>query len=229
MAKDYYWLLGIGPGASQTQIRIAYHARTQELRSEPREYAPLLDVEEAYSVLGDPSRRRAYDLSPHKVPIQSPGIAGSKPPAEPLIPRETSGEVIDASVIRSFRTASPSFDEIHDRLWSNFQDVTAPKSETIESLTLEIPITPQQAMAGSRARVLVPARVACPTCAGHGGVGPFACLRCEGSGALVVEYPVMVPYPPGVTDYAVQIPLDRFGIHNLYLTVLFRATNDAIE
>jgi hypothetical protein len=35
--------------------------------------------------------------------------------------------------------------------------------------------------------------------------------------------PVSVAFPPGlVKDHAVMIPLERFGIRNLYLTVLFR-------
>jgi DnaJ-class molecular chaperone len=229
MVKDYYWILGIGSGASQKQVEIAYHTRFGELRAKPRQDMPLLDVQEAYSVLGDPSRRRAYDLSPHKVPIQSQRTESGKPPIEPLVPRDRGRDVIDVSVLCSFRTARPSFDEIHDRLWSNFHDVPVPKSETVESLTLEIPIATQQALTGGRARVLVPARTKCPACGGQGGVGLFACLRCEGSGAFVGEYPILVEYPAGITDYAVQIPLDRFGIHNVYLNVLFRVTHDLIE
>jgi molecular chaperone DnaJ len=229
MARDYYWILGIEPDASQRQIQIAYQTKVRQLEAGLHQKAPMLDVQEAYSILGNPSPRRTYDSWPHKIPVQSQTTAGGRPPAEPLIPRETSGEPVDVSVTRSFRTASPSFDEIHDRLWSNFQDTDPPKSETIESLTLEVPLTPQQAFSGGRVRVLVPARAACPTCDGRGGVGPFVCFRCDGSGALIVEYPIMVAYPPGITDYAVQIPLERFGIHNFYLTVLFRVTHDVIE
>ena len=136
---------------------------------------------------------------------------------------------IEVSVARSFRTYSPSHDEIDDRYWSNFKEATRPKAETVKSLTLEVPITPQQALSGGRARVLAPARAQCPACWGSGRVGPFGCARCEGSGAQIVEYPVMVAYPAGITDYAVQIPLDRFRIHNSYLTVLFRVTQEAIE
>lgn len=36
-------------------------------------------------------------------------------------------------------------------------------------------------------------------------------------------------YPPGITDHAVQSPLDRVGIHNVYRTVLFRIKHDVIE
>lgn len=54
-------------------------------------------------------------------------------------------------------------------------------------------------------------------------------MRCGGSGEIFLEDPLMVSYPRGITDYAVQITLDRFGIHNFYLNVLFRVTHDVIE
>ena len=71
----------------------------------------------------------------------------------------------------------------------------------------------------------MPARAVCPTCRGFGGVGFYECARCAGEGAISGEMPVTVAFPPGlVKDHAVMIPLDRFGIHNLHLTVLFRPT-----
>lgn len=229
MAKDYYSVLGIGRGASQAQIQIAYETRIHELGFEPYQKPSLLEVQEAYSVLGEPARRRSYDLWPVKIPIQPRSAGSGRPPAEPLIPEEAPDDLMDVSVADSFRTAYPSFDEIHDRLWRNFQRVARPKGETIRSLTLEVPLTPQQAFTGGRARVLVPARTQCPTCGGRGGVGPYVCLRCEGSGVVVGDCPVIVAYPPGIADYAVRIPLDQFGIDNLYLIVFFRVTRDAIE
>jgi DnaJ-class molecular chaperone len=70
-----------------------------------------------------------------------------------------------------------------------------------------------------------PARATCPACGGSGAAGFYQCWRCEGHGALTTEYPIPIPYPPGTYDgYAVQIPLNRFGIENLYLTVLFRVS-----
>jgi hypothetical protein len=37
------------------------------------------------------------------------------------------------------------------------------------------------------------------------------------------EMPVSVSFPPGLTkDHAVMIPLDRFGIPNTHITILFR-------
>jgi hypothetical protein len=50
-------------------------------------------------------------------------------------------------------------------------------------------------------------------------------MRCVGEGTISGEVPLCVAFPPGLTqDHAAMIPLDRFGIRNLHLTVLFRPT-----
>jgi hypothetical protein len=50
--------------------------------------------------------------------------------------------------------------------------------------------------------------------------------RCAGEGAIEGEIPISVSFPPGLTeDHAVVIPLERFGISNTHLTILFRPSN----
>jgi hypothetical protein len=83
-------------------------------------------------------------------------------------------------------------------LWSNFNLLTRPKAERLESLNVEVPLTPQQAFAGGEVCIMVPARLVCPACRGHGGVGPYECSRCEGQGAVSGEYPMRVNYPAGL-------------------------------
>jgi hypothetical protein len=36
----------------------------------------------------------------------------------------------------------------------------------------------------------------------------------------------MVSFPAGASAYTVRVALDRFGIHNFYLTVHFRMTHE---
>lgn len=123
----------------------------------------------------------------------------------------------------SFETYRPSFDELFDRFWSNFGGISRPKSEHLESLTVETVVSVEAARWGGRVRLWIPARATCSACGGYGVIGGFECWRCEGNGALTAEYPVEVSYPPGILDgYAVRIPLSRYGIENFYLTVVFR-------
>ncbi len=233
MEKNYYLILSVGPEATLEEIKSAYRRRALELHPDVSHSSsePFLELQEAYAVLSDPGRREAYDERaaevPGKVrggePRETPTRIGRSRSAEWFTGVEPAGGFREASLLRSFETFHPSFDELFDRIWSNFEVVTRPKSERLRSLTVDVPLSSEQARAGGEMRLLVPARVQCPSCRGMGAVGPYECWRCEGQGALTGEYPVRVSYPAGLSrDYVTRFPLDQFGIHNLYLTVRFR-------
>ena len=140
-----------------------------------------------------------------------------------LIPEERPVDLGEISPVRSFETFSPSFDEVFDWVWDNFSNIDRSKSGKIQNLTLEVPLTRQQASHGGNAKIMVPARSVCPTCRGYGAIGFYECQRCAGEGAISGEIPVSVAFPPGILkDHSVVIPLERFGIQNLYFTVVFR-------
>jgi molecular chaperone DnaJ len=234
MAKNYYLILGITADASREDIKAAFRRRALQLHPDRSglESGPFQDVQEAYSVLGDPERRRRYDRE-HETPRVR--HRPSRPVPEPLVTRRSKGEPFRAveparafrefSLAESFENYRPSFDELFDRLWGNFEDVSRPKAETLESLTVEVLLSPDEAAYGGRVRVWIPARVTCRACGGHGAVGPYECWGCAGHGVLTTEFPLDLDYPASVRDgYAVRIPLTRFGIENLYLTVLFRVS-----
>ena len=227
MAKSYFAILGISPNATVDEIRSAYRRLAKEFH--PDLYSGsserFRDIQEAYTVLGNRRRRREYEQSIRKVPISTPLRPTPYPEPEPLIPEASPVELGEVSPVRSFQSFTPSFDEIFDWLWSNFSDLTQPKSARVQNLTLEVTLTPEQARRGGNARVMVPAQAVCPTCRGHGGVGFYECARCAGEGVISGEMPVSVSFPPGISkDHAVMIPLDRFGIPNTHITVLFRPT-----
>ena len=227
MAKSYFAILGISPNATVDEIRSAYRRLAKEFH--PDHYAGgssrFQDIQEAYTVLGNRRRRREYEQSIRKVPINTTLRSSRYPEPEPLIPEQSPVDLGEVSPVRSFQSFNPSFDEIFDWLWSNFSDLTQPKSARVQNLSLEITLTPEQARRGGNARIMVPAQAACPTCRGHGGVGFYECTRCAGEGVISGEMPVSISFPPALTsDHAVMIPLDRFGIPNTHITVLFRPT-----
>lgn len=228
MAKSYFAILGISPNASVDEIRSAYRRLAKEYH--PDHYtgssARFRDIQEAYSVLGNNRRRRRYEQRIRKVPPQTVLKPTAYAGPEPLIPEQGPVDLGEVSPVRSFQSLTPSFDEIFDWLWSNFSDISQPKSTRIQNLTLEVTLSRKQARQGGTARIMVPAQAVCPTCRGQGGVGPYECTRCAGEGIISGEMPVSVSFPPGITtDHAVMIPLDRFGIRNLHITVLFRPTD----
>ncbi|MGD8992623.1 MAG: DnaJ domain-containing protein [Desulfobacterales bacterium] len=227
MAKSYFAILGISPNATGDEIKSAYRRLVKEFH--PDHYTGsserFRNIQEAYSVLGHQRSRREYEQRIRKSSIKTPLKATTYPKPEPLIPEEGPVHIGEVSPVRSFQSFTPSFDEIFDWLWNNFSDLAQPKSARVQNLTLEVILTPEQARRGGNARVTVPAQAVCPTCRGHGDVGFYECLRCAGEGAISGEIPVSVSFPPGLTkDHAVMIPLDRFGISNTHITVLFRPT-----
>jgi molecular chaperone DnaJ len=228
MAKSYFAILGISPNATADEIRSAYRRLVKEFH--PDYYSGdsrrFRDIQEAYSVLANRRKRREYEQNIRKVPPKTHLRPTTYPEPEPLIPEEDPVDLGEVSPVRSFQSFAPSFDEIFDWLWRNFSDLTRPKSHRVQHLTLEVTLTPEQARRGGNARIMVPARAVCPTCRGHGGVGYYECARCAGEGVISGEMPVSVSFPPGLTkDHAVMIPLDRFGIRNTHITVLFRPTD----
>lgn len=225
MAKSYFAILGISTGATENEVKRAYRRLAKEFH--PDHYAGgserFQDIQEAYSVLGNRSRRHQYEQNIRKASPRTTPRRPHYPEPEPLIPEEGTVDLGDVSPVRSFETFTPSFDEIFDWLWRNFSSLEQPKSGRVRNLTLEVPLTPEQASRGGNARIMIPSRAVCPTCRGYGGVGIYECTRCAGEGSISGEMPVSVSFPPGLTeDHAVLIPLDRFGIRNLHMTVLFR-------
>ena len=226
MPKDFYLVLQVTRGATADQIHSAYRRRALELHPDRSGAGsePFIELQQAYSVLSDPQLRAAYDNRRQSVPIRRSGASRSgRPSAEPLKPVEPVSGFDEISLSRSFATFGPCFDEIFDRLWTNFKKVSRPKSERLESLNVDATLTSTQARAGGAVRIYLPGRFACRSCRGRGEVGMYTCWRCQGQGALTGEYPLEVSFPAGlVRDYVVQVPLESFGIKNFYLTVRFR-------
>lgn len=101
--------------------------------------------------------------------------------------------------------------------------MTRPKAERLESLTIEVPLTSNEARTGGVARVLIPARAQCSACAGHGALGYYQCWRCGGHGSITADYPIEIPYPAGLlNEHIVRVSMGEFGIGNFYLTIRFR-------
>ncbi|MBN1665292.1 MAG: J domain-containing protein [Deltaproteobacteria bacterium] len=229
MAKSYYAILGVTPSASPDEIRAAYRRLAKEYHPDHFTGGSELfqQIQEAYAVLGDALKRRTYKQSLQKASRQTETVSRPCVEPEPLIRRPGPVDFGEISPVRSFQSFSPSADEIFDWLWRNFSSLDWPKSGRIQNMTLEVPLTQNQAMRGGNARIMVPVRAVCPLCHGHGSVGYYECHQCAGEGAITGEMPVSISFPAGLMqDHAVIISLERFGIRNLQLTVLFRLIDD---
>lgn len=65
MPKDYYLVLGITSEATLDDIKEAYRRLVKKFHPDHygENHSPFLAVQEAYSVLSDPVKRRTHDLT----------------------------------------------------------------------------------------------------------------------------------------------------------------------
>jgi len=98
------------------------------------ESGPFQEVQEAYGILADPDRRRRYDERTHSAPTRrqpwgpAPDRIVRRRRAEPF--RESSRALEEVSLAESFESYFPSVDELFERLWSNFENVSVRNPNT---------------------------------------------------------------------------------------------------
>jgi molecular chaperone DnaJ len=168
--KDPYKTLGVDRKASDEEVKKAY-------RKLARQYHPdrnqgdksaeerFKEVQEAYSILSDPEKRKAYD--------SGGGIFGGG---------------FDPGAFRS----GGGFGGVGDILSDLFGGATGgrgpgrgPRPERGRDLETEVHISFDQAMEGAQIPVSVPLSAPCTTCHGTGarpGSQPTVCSRCQGRG-----------------------------------------------
>lgn len=238
--KDYYVILGITPEESQAGVKSAF--RDLAMRYHPDRAGPqgthrFQEISEAYNTLGNRERRANYDDNRRRYedePPVSPARHGPRPGVEPLDPgpatphRERRRPSLRdrLSILEDFIAPYRVRDEILDRLRRSFTDEWLPKSGRLDALNLGIHMSREEALRGADVRLGVPVFDSCPNCHGVGRIGLYPCTRCHETGMLLGEEDVLLRIPPMVSDGTVyRIPLQRLGIHDLYLTVLIRIDN----
>jgi molecular chaperone DnaJ len=170
--KDPYKALGVDRTASADDIKKAY-------RKLARQYHPdrnpddkgaeerFKEIQEAYSILSDPDKRKAYDAGG--------GIFG--------------GGGFDPGAFRggNFNFGGGIGDILSDLFTSGggARGAGRARPERGRDLETEVHISFEQAMEGAQIPVSVPLSAPCTTCLGTGakpGTSPSVCSRCQGRG-----------------------------------------------
>jgi molecular chaperone DnaJ len=166
---DPYKVLAVDRKASDDEIKKAYRklARQYHPDRNPGDSSAeerFKEVQEAYSVLSDPDKRRAYD--------SGGGIFGGG---------------FDPGAFRGGGFGG-GFGDILSDLFSGggVRGRTAPnRPERGRDLETEVHVSFDQAIEGVQVPVTVPLSAPCPTCHGTGarpGTSPTICSRCNGRG-----------------------------------------------
>ena len=215
-AKDYYLILGVSRSESTAGIRARFRDLARALHPDvagAQSTGAFQEISEAYEVLADPAARRRYnaELTAWEAPPPRPTATVAPWGGPPM------------SLLGEPYAARPSFDALADRFFRNFTGIGIPKAERPEGLTLEVILTPDEAIRGVQVPVGVPRSAACPDCDGMGRQWLFVCAACAGTGVIVAEDIVRIRIPPRVRPNSIfEVPLDGLGVHNLYLRLLVR-------
>ena len=168
--RDYYEILGVNKDASEEDIKKAY--RKLAMKFHPDRNPDGKDAEEkfkeakeAYEVLSEAEKRRAYDAYGH---------AGVNPqmgnPGDP-----------------GFGGFAEAFGDIFSDIFGGGQGRGRSNVYRGADLRYNLEITLEQAARGTETKIRIPTMEACETCKGTGakpGTQPKQCDTCHGSGTV---------------------------------------------
>lgn len=179
MAKrDYYEVLGVSRGASADELKKAYRQKAKELhpdrnKDRPDAEAQFKEVNEAYDVLKDDTRKAAYDRFGHGA---FDGSMGGGPRGGGY------GQGDFAS----------AFSDVFEDLFGDFMGGRGgaggrQRASRGSDLRYNLRVTLEEAYGGVQKTISVPTSVACGTCSGtgsEGGAEPQTCPTCSGMGKV---------------------------------------------
>ena len=224
MATDYYGVLGLAPGASDSEIKRAYRRMARDLHPDvnpdPAAKERFQQVTRAYEALTDPEKRQIVDLGGDPFDTASAGAGSPFGGGFGGL-----GDIMDAffggaatrgprSRVRAGRDALIPIElELDETVFGTTKDITvdtavlcdvcsgagtAPGTHPATCPTCSGRGEVQSVQRGLLGQV-VSSRT-CPTCAGTGQVIPDPCPQCGGDGRVRARRTIPVKIPAGVED-----------------------------
>ena len=195
MAKDHYAVLGVEKGASAAEIKKAYKrlARKYHPDVNPGDKAieeRFKEISEAYSVLSDPAKRKAYDH------------AGRAPVENAEGPFTYSASSTGEGVPYDFASVfgGGGFEDLFSQVFGRRREEVPKPPPQGQSLTEEITIDFKEAVLGGSVLLDVKRKKECSACNGRGNRQGRVCSACHGTGMIVENEKVRVRIPEGVDE-----------------------------
>lgn len=208
MPNNHYMVLGLERGADLPQIKRAYRRAIKRYHPDrggsATDPAKFMRAQEAYEVLSDLERRRAYDaeLCREGIPVH---LTDTRPAAR-----------IRGSVWRTLREPAFPLEALFEGLLNDFTIRRRGPSPLERDIFLEVVLTPEEARCGGTYPVAVPVWQTCPVC---GGRGAF-CPACRDRGGRRVRREFDLVMPPGVADgTSAAVALDPVGLPGLRIRI----------
>jgi curved DNA-binding protein len=215
--KDYYEVLGVPRTASEIDIKKAFRKLAREhhpdvAKNKKQAEEKFKEINEAYEVLGDPTKRKKYDeLGPN----WKSGSEFRPPPGwESFAGRGFGGGAGRGSRGQDyeFHFGGTGFSDFFEQLFGargarggfggggqrfDQEDFAGEKGRDLEG---DILVTLDEAMKGSVRSVSVRRGVPCDCCGGTGERAGHLCNTCGGTGQIQKTETHQVKIPAGVTE-----------------------------
>lgn len=199
--RDYYDVLGVARGASEADIKKAYRRLARKLHpdvnpGDKSSQKRFQEVQEAYDVLKDAEKRRAYDRFGHAA-----SSAGFDPSAAPGGFRGRGG-----GPFSNVSFESTDFADLFGNIFGGGARFRT-EPETGEPAYGTIEVDFRDAVLGGTASLSLRREKECPTCGGTGQVAKSVCGTCRGAGRVAEVERVRIRIPEGTADGGtVRIP-----------------------
>ena len=180
--RDYYEVLGIKKDATAAEIKSAYRKKAKELhpdlnKDDPHAEDKFKEVQEAYSVLSDESKRKMYDQFGHA------GVSGGG--ANPY-----------GGGYSNFNTSDFDFGDIFDSFFgggfggfSGFGggERSQTRSTRGSDILMRMELDFDEAIYGCEKKFNIDVVEDCDECHGHGGFDREECKTCHGTGTVTTQ------------------------------------------
>lgn len=186
MAQDYYQTLGVSKSASADEIKRAFRKKAHEHHPDKGNgnAEKFKEVNEAYQVLSDEQKRKAYDAYGHNWEAAAGGGFGGQS-------RQQYGQnPFEGFGFGGGFSAGGDFNYDLGDIFSDFFGGGQQQSRRKRGIDLEmeLKVTFEEAVFGAEKSISLEKKDACKICGGNGaasGSRLIACEKCRGSGQVV--------------------------------------------
>src|SRR5579871_6474217 len=201
--KDYYAILGVPKNAAEKDIKSAYRKLARKWHPDANPKNPkeaeekFKEISEAYEVLGDPEKRKKYD-------VLGPNWQQAAQQAEQQRRYRTNvgGEEFE------FDLGGPGgptgFSDFFDVFFSDIGRRQTSRGRGLErrgqDLETTIDLDLADAFKGGTKAISLQIEDVCPRCGGTGTIGGGLCPQCHGTGRIIVNKRFEVTIPRGIAE-----------------------------